>query len=105
MQRNVASALCQKWDDARSFVGLCVLDQWDNREVLEGKECEARQGKGISPEKQKDITSGGKLGVGITGMQERIRQFGGTLEIHSGAEGTQIVAKLSAAHIRSEVVA
>jgi len=29
---------------ARSFVGLRGLDQWNNREVLDGKEYETRQG-------------------------------------------------------------
>ena len=52
------------------------------------------EGKGIPPEKQKAMNSGRKLGVGITGMQERLRQLGGTLEIHSSGKGTVVVAKL-----------
>lgn len=52
------------------------------------------EGKGISAEKQRAMDSGKKLGVGITGMQERLRQLGGTLEIHSNGKGTRVVAKL-----------
>jgi PAS domain S-box-containing protein len=54
----------------------------------------ADEGKGITAEKQKDMDSAKKLGVGITGMQERLRQFGGTLEIKSSVNGTLVVAKL-----------
>lgn len=38
--------------------------------------------------------SGEKLGVGIPGMRERLRQFGGTLSIESGDRGTRIVARV-----------
>jgi signal transduction histidine kinase len=37
---------------------------------------------------------GAKLGVGIRGMQERVRQFGGTLEILSSDQGTTVVVNL-----------
>ena len=51
------------------------------------------QGKGISVQKQR--TSGSlKRGVGIQGMQERVRQLGGRLEIHSGKDGTTVIAIL-----------
>jgi PAS domain S-box-containing protein len=45
------------------------------------------QGKGIPPEKLAQIQSEGS-GVGIRGMRERLRQFGGELRIDSGACGT-----------------
>jgi two-component system NarL family sensor kinase len=50
------------------------------------------QGKGVSPE----MESTGKAGVGIRGMQERLRQLGGTLEIDSGRNGagTLVIARL-----------
>jgi len=57
----------------------------------------ADRGKGIPPEKQKAMESGAKLGVGIRGMGERVRQLGGNLNITSGAQGTVIVVKLPVA--------
>jgi signal transduction histidine kinase len=33
-----------------------------------------------------------RLGVGILGMRQRVRQFGGTLEIQTGRQGTEIIA-------------
>lgn len=52
------------------------------------------EGKGIPAEKLDRMTSVGTPGVGITGMKERVRQLGGTLEINSGSTGTRIVACL-----------
>jgi signal transduction histidine kinase len=46
-------------------------------------------GKGISPEKLKEIQAQAG-GVGIRGMRERVRQFGGDLEIDSNQSGTRI---------------
>jgi signal transduction histidine kinase len=58
------------------------------------------KGKGISAQKRHEITSSptGVPGVGIRGMRERLRQLGGTLEIHSNGEskGTLISARLPA---------
>ena len=34
------------------------------------------------------------LGVGIAGIRERVKQLGGTMEIHSGKHGTKVVAIL-----------
>jgi len=57
------------------------------------------EGKGINREilaPGRDTTG---LGVGIAGMRERLLQIGGTLEIHSTAGGTTVVATLPlAAH-------
>jgi signal transduction histidine kinase len=52
------------------------------------------KGKGIPVEKLDRMTSVGTPGVGITGMKERVRQLGGTLEIKSDSTGTRIVACL-----------
>ncbi len=54
------------------------------------------KGKGIPLEKRSAMASTGMVGVGITGMRERIRQLGGALEISSGSDdrGTLIVAQL-----------
>jgi signal transduction histidine kinase len=55
------------------------------------------RGKGIPPEKQFEMTSAGTPGVGIRGMRERLRQLGGSLDIHSKGKGTLIVAQLPVA--------
>lgn len=51
------------------------------------------RGKGIPPEKQDEMASGGTPGVGIRGMRERIKQLGGALEIVSNATGTVVLAR------------
>jgi signal transduction histidine kinase len=55
------------------------------------------RGKGIRPEKQFELASTGTPGVGIRGMRERLRQLGGSLDIHSNGKGTLIVARLPVA--------
>jgi signal transduction histidine kinase len=52
------------------------------------------RGTGITPERQLEMVSTGTPGVGIRGMRERLRQLGGTLEIHSSDQGTRIEAHL-----------
>jgi PAS domain S-box-containing protein len=59
----------------------------------------ADRGQGIPAKKQKAMDSGGTVGVGISGMRERVRQLGGTLDIHSGSQGTVIVARLPVAEL------
>lgn len=49
-------------------------------------------GRGIPKEKQLNIRSSG--GVGIRGLQERMRLLGGSLEISSNEEGTTVTAIL-----------
>ncbi len=43
-----------------------------------------------------------RVGVGIQGMGERIRQLGGSLEIESGGHGTSVVAVLPAKRTSSD---
>lgn len=50
------------------------------------------RGKGIPADKQFDLNSPGQLGVGFRGMRERVTQIGGSLEVHSGTNGTTVVA-------------
>jgi signal transduction histidine kinase len=52
------------------------------------------QGKGIPLEKQLELSSSGRTGVGFRGMRERLRQLGGTLEIRSDGAGTVVSATL-----------
>lgn len=47
------------------------------------------RGKGIAPEALHTILEGGS-GVGICGMRERLRQFGGELQIESSERGTRV---------------
>src|SRR6202140_572644 len=61
----------------------------------------ADRGKGIPPEKKEQMTSSGAPGVGIRGMRERLRQLGGTLEIHSNGNGTVIEVRLPVSQISS----
>jgi len=51
-------------------------------------------GKGIPLEKQVELSSSGRIGVGFRGMRERVRQLGGTLEIRSDNAGTAVTATL-----------
>jgi two-component system NarL family sensor kinase len=50
-------------------------------------------GKGISPEKLLELSSN-RTGVGFRGMRERLRQFGGDLDIQSNRKGTSVRATL-----------
>jgi two-component system, NarL family, sensor kinase len=52
------------------------------------------QGKGMPLEKMSTLSLPGTFGVGLRGMQERVRQLGGTLKIDSNAHGTAISATL-----------
>jgi signal transduction histidine kinase len=51
------------------------------------------QGKGIALRDSK-LTGGKRLGVGISGMRERLNDLGGTLEIHSTDQGTVVRAAI-----------
>ena len=51
-------------------------------------------GKGISPEKHRDLRAADRAGVGFRGMRERLRQLGGTLRIQSDQSGTSVIALL-----------
>jgi signal transduction histidine kinase len=50
-------------------------------------------GKGIPLERQLELSSG-RAGVGVRGMRERLRQFGGYLDIQSDSHGTLVKARL-----------
>lgn len=63
------------------------------------------QGKGIPPEKQFEMAATGTPGVGLRGMRERLRQLGGSLDIHSNGKGTLVVARLPVSVAASPKVA
>jgi signal transduction histidine kinase len=70
---------------ADSRVAKIRIAQRDGHIRVEVKD----QGKGIPVHKRTEIISSatGTPGVGIRGMRERLRQLGGTLELHSDGEG------------------
>jgi signal transduction histidine kinase len=52
-------------------------------------------GKGIPPETLANFeTNGIHLGVGLSGMRERVRELGGKLKINSGGGGTEIIVEM-----------
>jgi signal transduction histidine kinase len=51
-------------------------------------------GRGIPAQTQNRLASGKLSGVGLRGMQERLRQMGGQLEVQSNASGTLVSATL-----------
>ncbi len=50
-------------------------------------------GKGMSAEKLAEIQAQ-RSGVGITGMRERVRHFGGTMDVQSNGKGAKILVTL-----------
>ena len=74
---------------AESATALIRMVRESNQVVIEI--CD--QGKGISPERLTEIQSR-RSGVGIRGMQERLRQYDGTLNIESDGSGTRVVATI-----------
>jgi signal transduction histidine kinase len=70
--------------------GAIRVHQEDHQVFVEVQD----QGKGIPAEKQLELSSTGRTGVGFRGMRERLRQLGGTLEIRSNGAGTTVTAAL-----------
>lgn len=64
------------------------------------------EGRGFSSENLEEAPARpSKLGVGILGMRERMRQLGGRLEIRSGTSGTTVSAALPLAAKAESAVA
>ena len=59
-------------------------------------------GKGIPAQIESKISSGELTGVGLRGMRERVRQFGGHLDVRSNGHGTRIVAVLPLPNVPHE---
>jgi two-component system, NarL family, sensor kinase len=51
-------------------------------------------GRGFNQEIQSKIASGESAGVGLRGMQERVKQIGGTMEIGSNGKGASVLVVL-----------
>jgi signal transduction histidine kinase len=79
-----------------SAIAKVRLRQRDGEVLVEVED----RGKGIPPEKQDEMATGGTPGVGIRGMRERIRQLGGALEIVSNGTGTVVLARFPVADPR-----
>jgi signal transduction histidine kinase len=45
-------------------------------------------------EKLRSFARAGRIGIGFSGMRERLRQLGGTLELESNGRGTLVRATL-----------
>ena len=71
-----------------------TFDCWskDGMAVLEIED----DGKGIHPELLEELCQEwmGGLGIGVRGMNERMRQLGGRLELASNDDGTTVTAKV-----------
>ncbi len=64
------------------------------RDPKEVKVTVADNGHGIPPTRLRLLGEGASLGVGVAGMRERARQFGGQLRIASSTHGTTVMAVL-----------
>jgi PAS domain S-box-containing protein len=84
-----------------SATATITIQQQGGRLVVEIQD----HGKGISKEKQHELTASGRTGVGFGGMRERLRQLGGMLEIHSDGNGTAVRAILEVGQASDSVLA
>jgi two-component system NarL family sensor kinase len=50
------------------------------------------EGRVISGQTLSSIAAGATSGAGLRGMRERIRQFGGSMEVRSAGKGTAVIA-------------
>jgi signal transduction histidine kinase len=57
------------------------------------------EGKGISFARQLSMSTTPNHGVGLSGMRERVRELGGTLDIQSSEHGTTVTAALPAVNV------
>jgi signal transduction histidine kinase len=75
---------------SQSPTALVALDVAGRNIILRIRD----EGIGIAIERQQELHSGNRAGVGLRGMGERVSQLGGTLEIQSTPKGTEISVAL-----------
>jgi signal transduction histidine kinase len=68
-------------------IGLCNSNEKLTLEIQD-------HGKGMPADRLIAVTGSGLVGVGLRGMRERVKAFGGELEISSGARGTTVRATI-----------
>jgi PAS domain S-box-containing protein len=73
-----------------SFIALVRLWRTPGRVEMEVRD----EGKGIKQEIQAKFAGGGSVGVGLRGMQERVRLLGGELAVQSTGNGTSVLVTL-----------
>jgi PAS domain S-box-containing protein len=73
-----------------SATAAIAIRQEGNQLIIEAVD----RSKGISMDKQAELTGSGRTGVGFRGMRERLRQLGGSLQIESDDKGTVVTAIL-----------
>jgi len=78
LRHSHSTTACVTLDVADGYVNLAVRDE----------------GVGIPVERQNQLKTGSRVGVGLRGMRERVWQLNGTLQIHSGPEGTEIAVAM-----------
>jgi PAS domain S-box-containing protein len=92
--RIVQEALTNVHRHSGSSRAFILLDQRPEEIVLEVRD----EGHGILPPadggEPLEPVSIERLGVGIMGMSERLKQFGGELKIESGPGGTKVIARI-----------
>jgi len=65
--------------------------EWDSKSVRMTIE---DNGQGMGVEALSSVGSGAPLGVGVAGMRERVREFGGKFEVRSGSSGTTVLVSV-----------
>jgi PAS domain S-box-containing protein len=83
--RFVQEALTNIHRHARATKAWIVMSRSQTHVTAEVRD----NGSGMSAERLRHVSSGGS-GLGIRGMRERIRQFQGSMEIHSDSTGTKV---------------
>ena len=86
--RVVQECLINVHRHAGSATATIRLSNADGQIALEVED----EGRGITAEELASISSGAAPGVGLRGMRERIKDFGGELEILSSGRGTKVRA-------------
>src|SRR6202008_837783 len=87
--RFVQEALANIHRHANATRASIVISRSQSRITAEVRD----NGSGMCAERLRQVTSAGS-GLGIRGMRERIRQFQGSMEIHSDSTGTKVSVEI-----------